>query len=58
MKTLLPQVGIDPARVEMYNLSAAQGARWGEICAEFTERIENMGPSPVGLAMCKSSGKD
>lgn len=58
MKTLLPQVGIDPARVEMYNLSAAQGGRWGEICSEFTERIKNMGPSPIRLAMWNGDGKD
>jgi len=47
-------VGIDPARVEMYNLSAAQGPRWAEICTEFTERVKKLGPSPVRLAMCRT----
>jgi len=31
----------------MYNLSAAQGARFAEIAREFTERIRELGPSPV-----------
>jgi hypothetical protein len=34
----------------MYNLSAAMGSRWAEICTEFTERIKKLGPSPVWLA--------
>jgi coenzyme F420-reducing hydrogenase delta subunit len=43
----LQAVGIDPMRIEMYNLSAAMGPRWAEICSEFTERIRKLGPSPV-----------
>lgn len=53
MQTLLTKVGIDPERLTMYNLSAAQGPRWAEICTEFTERIEKLGPSPVLLALSK-----
>jgi coenzyme F420-reducing hydrogenase delta subunit len=53
MKKLLSKVGIDPARLEMYNLSAAMGPRWAEICEEFTERISKLGPSPIWLAGCK-----
>jgi coenzyme F420-reducing hydrogenase delta subunit len=34
----------------MYNLSAAMGSRWAEICTEFTERIKKLGPSPIRLA--------
>jgi coenzyme F420-reducing hydrogenase delta subunit len=47
------KIGIDPARLEMYNLSAAMGPRWAEMCNEFTERIRALGPSPVGLAQRK-----
>ena len=50
LKTLLPQVGIDPDRLEMYNLSAAMGPKWAEICTEFTERIKKLGPSPIWWA--------
>jgi coenzyme F420-reducing hydrogenase delta subunit len=49
----LAQVNIEPARLEMYNLSAAMGSRWAEICNEFTDRIKKLGPSPIWLARQK-----
>jgi len=52
----LEEVGIDPTRIEMYNLSAAMGSRWAEICTEFTARIKTLGPSPVWFALQKQSG--
>ncbi len=51
LKTLLPKVGIDPERLAMYNLSAAMGPRWAEICNEFTERVQQLGPSPIRIAI-------
>jgi coenzyme F420-reducing hydrogenase delta subunit len=48
---LLTKVGIDPMRLEMYNLSAAMGPRWAEMCNEFVEKIRQFGPSPIGLAL-------
>jgi len=50
---LLTTVGVDPERVHFYNLSAAQGPRWAEICTEFTEKITELGPSPIWLALKK-----
>ena len=47
LKTLLIKVDVDPERLEMYNLSAAMGPRWAEICTEFTEKIKRLGPSLV-----------
>ena len=32
----------------MYNLSAAMGPRWAEICTEFTEKIKKIGSHIVG----------
>jgi len=40
----------------MFNLSAAMGPRWAEICTQFTERIKQLGPSPVRIAKEKKSG--
>jgi coenzyme F420-reducing hydrogenase delta subunit len=37
----------------MYNLSAAMGPRWAEICNEFTERVRALGPSPIRIALEK-----
>ena len=58
MKTLLPEVGIAPERLEMFNLSAAMGPRWAEICTEFTERVRKLGPSPMWYALCPSGKKE
>ncbi len=56
VKKVLEEIGMEPERVEMYNLSAAQGTRFAEIAREFTERIRDLGPSPVGLG-AKSGDK-
>ena len=58
LKKILLEVGIDPARIEMYNLSAAMGPRWAEICTEFTERIRKLGPSPIWLADRRRQGNE
>ena len=44
VKAILEEVGIDPLRLEMYNLSAGQGPRFAEIVTEFTDRILELGP--------------
>jgi coenzyme F420-reducing hydrogenase delta subunit len=46
-KKLLEEIGIEPERIEMYNLSAAMGARFTEIVNEMTERIKKLGPNPL-----------
>ena len=58
MKNLLPTVGIDPARVEMFNLSAAEGPKWAQFCTDFTERIRALGPSPMRAAICTADKKE
>jgi coenzyme F420-reducing hydrogenase delta subunit len=47
VKKVLEGIGMEPERVEMYNMSAAQGARFAEIAREFTQHIQELGPSPV-----------
>jgi coenzyme F420-reducing hydrogenase delta subunit len=47
VKDLLAELGIEPERVEMYNMSSAMGAKFAEVATEFTERIKQLGPSPV-----------
>jgi coenzyme F420-reducing hydrogenase delta subunit len=37
----------------MFNLSAAMGPRWAEICRTFTDKIREIGPSPVRMAIRK-----
>jgi F420-non-reducing hydrogenase iron-sulfur subunit len=47
VKVLLDEVGLGSGRVEMYNMSSAQGQRFAEVAREMTEKIRNLGPSPV-----------
>jgi coenzyme F420-reducing hydrogenase delta subunit len=46
-KKLIEEVGLEPERLEMFNMSAAMGPRFAEVAREFTERIINLGPSPI-----------
>ncbi len=52
VKRLLGEVGINPERIEMFNLSSAMGGRFAEIVEEMTERIKELGP--VGEDQYKS----
>ncbi len=47
VKNLLGRIGIEEERVEMFNLSSAEGPRFAEIANEMTERIKTLGPSPL-----------
>ena len=47
VKNLLDKIGIEAERIEMFNLSSAEGPRFAEIANEMTERIKALGPSPL-----------
>jgi len=47
---VLDQIGLDGERVQMYNLSSAMGARFAEIAAEMTQKMKQIGPSPLKSA--------
>src|SRR3989337_478905 len=47
VKTLLEEVGVDPQRVQMFNMSSAMGPEFAQTAREFTERIRRLGPNPV-----------
>ena len=46
-KKILDEIGINGERLEMYNMSAAQGPRFVEVANEMTERIKKLGPNPI-----------
>jgi coenzyme F420-reducing hydrogenase delta subunit len=50
VKKVLEDLGIEPERVEMFNMSSAEGPRFAEVARNFTEAIKKLGPSPVGKA--------
>jgi len=47
VKRLLGEVGIEPERVEMFNLSSAMGGRFAEIVKEMTEKVKALGPTYI-----------
>ena len=47
IKELLAQIGLEPERVEMFNMSAAMAGEFVERAGEMVARIEAAGPSPL-----------
>jgi coenzyme F420-reducing hydrogenase delta subunit len=45
---LLEEIGLSGERVAMFNLSAAMGAQFAEMVTEMTDRVRELGPSPLG----------
>jgi len=50
VQRLLAEAGLEPERLEMFNLSSAEGARFAQIATEMTDRIRALGPSPLGTS--------
>lgn len=46
-KSILNTIGIGGERVEMFNLSSAEGPKFAQYATEMTERIRNLGPNPI-----------
>ena len=49
VKKTLEEIGLEPERVEMFNLSAGDGPRFAEIAIEMNNRIKELGPSPLNI---------
>ncbi len=49
-KKILDKIGIGGERLEMFNLSGSMGPRFAEIATEMTNRILELGPSPLRQA--------
>lgn len=54
IQKILSQIGMEPERIRMYNLSSSMGPRFAEIATEMTESTVALGPSP--LNGCVDSG--
>ncbi len=55
VKEIFKQIGLESERIEMFNLSAGEGTKFVKIAEEMTERIKNLGPSPISK---KNIGSD
>jgi coenzyme F420-reducing hydrogenase delta subunit len=47
IKELLTQIGIEPERVEMFNMSSAMGKQFAEAVIKLSDQITAIGPSPL-----------
>ena len=47
LKKDLAQIGLEPERLEMFNVGSAEGPKFAAICREMSERAHKLGPSPV-----------
>jgi coenzyme F420-reducing hydrogenase delta subunit len=50
VQAILEKIGMEPERVAMYNLSAGMGPKFAEIAREMTEKVRQLGPSPIRTA--------
>jgi F420-non-reducing hydrogenase iron-sulfur subunit len=48
-KQMLKEIGLEPERIEMFNLSSAEGTRFAAIVEEMNKRVERLGPSRLRL---------
>ncbi len=47
LKNDFPQMGMEPERVEMFNLASSEGPKFAAIAKEMSERAFKLGPSPM-----------
>lgn len=46
-RQFLAEIGLEPERLEMFNLSSAEGPRFAEIVTTMVERLKRLGKSPL-----------
>jgi len=44
---LLDEIGVGGERIAMYNMASSEGVKFAEVAKEMTEKIRELGPSPV-----------
>ena len=46
LKRLLPQLGVDPKRLRLEWVSAAEGQRFAQVVTDFISQVKELGPNP------------
>jgi F420-non-reducing hydrogenase iron-sulfur subunit len=49
LKKAISEIGLDPRRIRLEWVSAAEGQRFAKVITEFTEEIKKLGPNPLKL---------
>ena len=47
IRELLGQIGLEPERIKMFNMSAAMAAQFVEAAGEMNDQVTELGPSPL-----------
>jgi coenzyme F420-reducing hydrogenase delta subunit len=47
IRLLLKQIGLEPERARMFNLSSAMGGQFAAAATEMTEQVAIIGPNPL-----------
>lgn len=47
VKRLLQEIGLEPERVRMFNMSSAMAKRWADAVTEMDEAVRKLGPNPL-----------
>lgn len=47
LKSIIGEIGLEPERIEMFNMSSAMGRQFAEAATLMVERINTLGPSPL-----------
>ena len=55
MQDVLRSIGLEPERVQMFNLSSAMAGQFAEATKKMTDKIEELGPNPLREEMTKQS---
>lgn len=50
LKRAISEIGLDPRRIRLEWVSAAEGQRFAKVVTEFTEEIRKLGPNPLKLS--------
>ncbi len=55
LQSLLKEIGLEPERVGMFNISAAMAGKFAEATKEMTEKIAALGPNPLRVSRKENS---
>jgi F420-non-reducing hydrogenase iron-sulfur subunit len=55
LKRMLADYGIEPARVRLEWVSASEGQRFTDVVNDMTQRVRELGPSPVRMALAQDA---
>jgi len=47
LQAIISDIGLEPERVQMVNLSSAMGAQFAQLSTEITNQINQLGPNPL-----------